>query len=607
MKKIIASILLGSAIMLTTSCDDYLEVDYYDILPATMQFETENGFDMSLMACYDMFYPSSSAWSMQPLSRLGTHPTLDTGALGWDRNYGTQDWSSITNGEFNTIYSGAYRAIFRVHLLLDALNKVDDSFFAQGKAKKDLLTAEARAIRAFNYLLLYKAFGGVPKFVEGDDYINVPARERATRQEILDYVISDLEFAHPLLNWLPDKYGANPQYGRITKGAVLGYLAEAYMWYGALTDAVLGGNYLSTRTQYYQKAKDINLRIINEGPYSLMPCFSFLFDSGPGWTTEDVWTVVLWSDFGPTMGASGNAQQDHYWTYHANAASMEYGGYGSLFISWEMYHRFEPGDRRKEATCVALGETNIWTKQTLGANNPNSFGKVRHGGEWNPNVSSAKWWRYPVNSTINRYAAYAFRFLRLTNIMLNYAECCWALGEYDDPTAWQYINDIRNRAFGNLEVDWEHPKWNHPHANFSGIEACPSPHLDAPVSVPDAKEYYTNYKTYFDGLSYDGVNVLLVAINLERSKEFNAEFTNFYDFKRTGFIAKFLDVEYPYTPNPPVPKNSQEYYDVKQTYRHFQNSEARLAYYPIPHQELINNRALTNGLIDPIYGNNPGY
>ena len=608
MKNLFIYVFAGLAIMLS-SCENYLEVDYYDILSDKLMFESENAFEMSLMGCYDTFYPdranlpqtSGQQWNFQQITRLAGHPTMDTNALGWDRNYCTQDWTSTSNSEFIIVWSMCYRAIFRTNQFLDALYKVDDSFFADGKKKKDLLEAQVRTIRAMNYFFLYRNFGGVPKYVEGDDYINVPARERSTEKEILDFIIADLEFAHPVLGWTPDQYGSSAEYGRITKGVSLSYLAEAYMWLGALKDA--GGNYTSDRSKYYQIAKDLNARVINEGPYKLLPCYSFLFDFGPGWTTEDIWTVVLWNDFGTVM-TSGNPQTDHYFAYHFNSASMEYSGWGSLFISWEAYHAFEPGDRRKEASVVGLGETNIWTKQTLGKSA--SYSKVRHGGEFNPNVSCTKWWRTPANNNVARFPPYAFRYLRLTNVMLNYAECCWALGQYDDPTAWGYINEIRNRAFGNLEVGWDHPAWNHPHADFSGIEACPSPEMTETVDVPDAKTYYTNYKTYFDQLSYTD-NPLLVAINLERRKEFLAEFTNLYDFKRTGFLATFLDVEYPYTPNPPVDKNSEAYLDVKQSWRHFQNSPTRLAYYPIPNEEFITNKALTLGLVDPIRGQNPGY
>ena len=128
----------------------------------------------------------------------------------------------------------------------------------------------------------------------------------------------------------------------------------------------------------------------------------------------------MWTDNGNNMsGVQGwSPTEDHYMTACYCAASMEYNGWGSLFISWECYNSFEEGDRRRAASMVALGETNPWTGQTIGANGaPN----VKTGSEYMPNISSLKYWRANCDywTTINQ--PFTMHLLRYAAILLNYA------------------------------------------------------------------------------------------------------------------------------------------------------------------------------------------
>lgn len=48
------------ALSTVTSCDDYLEVDHYDILPADFMFKTEENVLSGLNGLYDTFYTDST-------------------------------------------------------------------------------------------------------------------------------------------------------------------------------------------------------------------------------------------------------------------------------------------------------------------------------------------------------------------------------------------------------------------------------------------------------------------------------------------------------------------------------------------------------------------
>ena len=176
MKKIVISALSLLLLLTTNSCKDYLEVDHYDILPGDFMFQSEDNVEGGLIGCYDTFYPSKedneagadgSMWGFKPQYMLSNHPTLDTQASGWDKAYCTEDWTS-SSSEFLSLWVGCYKAISRCNTLLDGLESMDNDLFSEGEAGKKKIEAQARAIRAYNYLALAKNFGRVPMLMAGE-------------------------------------------------------------------------------------------------------------------------------------------------------------------------------------------------------------------------------------------------------------------------------------------------------------------------------------------------------------------------------------------------------------------------------------------------------
>ncbi len=95
--------------------DDFLTVDYYDIIDGDMMFTSIENAESGLIGCYDMFYPNSDYcgdWGLKPQIMLGDHPTLDTQATAWDRNYCIQAWTADDN-DISNGWNHAYHAISR--------------------------------------------------------------------------------------------------------------------------------------------------------------------------------------------------------------------------------------------------------------------------------------------------------------------------------------------------------------------------------------------------------------------------------------------------------------------------------------------------------------
>lgn len=103
------------------------------------------------------------------------------------------------------------------------------------EAKKGDLLGQAYFFRAWCYLRLVKAYGGVPiidevqNVIVGDDGGISLAKPRATAKECIDFIVNDLSLA---AEYLPSRWDIN-SYGRVTKGAALALKGRALLLYAS--------------------------------------------------------------------------------------------------------------------------------------------------------------------------------------------------------------------------------------------------------------------------------------------------------------------------------------------------------------------------------------
>ena len=550
MKKSFYHILLLSALTLgtTSSCDDYLEVDHYDILPEDFMYQNETNIKSGLYGIYDTFYTyqgsdnsgDDTTWGFKPNVFIAGHSTMDCQASGWDAEW--QRHAVLANkGSLDTAWRMSYKAIDRANRFLAGLQNVDVSVLSV--EKKTQFEAEARAIRAYNYLYLSKVFGPVPMLLTGETYTTSAGKARPENLEGTYQVIEeDLNFAMENLDWDP----ADGEYGRITKGFCKAFLAELYMYQKKFTEA----------------KKELN-DIIASNVYALEPCYANLHAWDNHWTKESVFEVAYHTH--GNMNWGGNSNDDGKIWYGYMCAAPEYGGWGSLALSWEYYRSFEQGDKRKEYTCVGTGDTHPITGQKLGLN-PSYSGYVQ-GSENVPCVYSLKYWRKQPGKDGFVYCPISLTFKRYAGVLLDYAECCFETGE--EATGWEMIRQVRNRAWGNLEI---------------GVQAIDFPQAmlnTTVVDVPDAKTVYAEYKTR-KGYTSD---VWKVALTQERRHELNAEFSLYFDLCRMGLAEEWFRCEYPKTKANSTP---EECWETGDSFRYFEHQKYQ-EIFPIPTNEILNN------------------
>ncbi|MFV0269422.1 MAG: RagB/SusD family nutrient uptake outer membrane protein, partial [Draconibacterium sp.] len=146
-----------------------------------------------------------------------------------------------------------YKNIFDSNVIL---SRIEDVEFSSEKEKK-ALKAEAFFFRAYAYKNLAILFGGVPLILEE---ITEPKRDfvRASREDVLTQVISDLKFA---AENLPDVTELKED-GRLTKAAASHVLTEVYLitkdWDNAISSAtsVINNPNYSLMTERFGAWKD---------------------------------------------------------------------------------------------------------------------------------------------------------------------------------------------------------------------------------------------------------------------------------------------------------------------------------------------------------------
>ncbi|MDR3132748.1 MAG: RagB/SusD family nutrient uptake outer membrane protein [Prevotellaceae bacterium] len=656
MKKIPYIIAMVTFSLVTVSCsEDFLEVDHYGIVEPEVLLSSQKYVEQGLNGVYDLLYPESisgdnvsQTWLLKPHLAMANYPTLDIQADGWDVDFNRQAWKT-TQAEFIGGWTRAYTAIDRANRFLANLQKADPMIFQGGEATMKIIEAQARALRAYFYTWLVQNFGGVPMLVTGETYSSNPGKERGTAEEAWSVIIGDLEYARDILDWTP----WNNQKGRVTKGMAKAYLAQAYMYMANINN----------RATWFGKAKTELKDIIDDGPYQLNPCFGQIHIPGVYWQPESIWEIAFpeWSNMTQT-----GTQTDAVWFPVQQKGAKEYGGWGPHYVSYEFCWSFEPGDKRLNYEVARYGEKNEFVMKHVEGGTPDmnsppdyqdyswfpggcalygfcenkgglgpNFGLVGLQSGWRsafittdnmPNNSDKKLWKEHVNYNGRRYTSLSSIQIRLAAVYLNYAECCFETG--DASTGWEYIQKIRDRAWGALESAAP--------ATMEGdvFKGKIFPFTLGGPTAPDAQTFYNQYKrssgkiqgtlkrlvgevdaltpiygqTTYVGHDYTPytAEAWKVALLIERRHEFFSEYSLWYDICRMGIAQQYLDAEYPYNNEDvrfeeiPGYLQSDRYVPNPHTKRDFQHNPNR-ELYPIPYDELVKNPALT------LEDQNPGY
>ena len=405
--------------MLTVSCtDEFIDRDPAYSIDSENYFNSKTDYENALIAAYDGL---QSTYVNVLLGEIASDNTLCGGESQTDA-IGFQQIDDMihtpVNSNLRDVWNWMFAGVSRANYILEFQDKTD----FEGKNQ---IIAEARFLRAYYHFELVKWFGGIP--LKGDARFKIGDEKIITRSSVVDVYTSienDLIFASNNLN------ATASQDGRATKGAALALLGKAYLYQNK-----------------FDKAAPTLETLIGLSKYSLVSDYNIIFESEGENGSESVFEVqytdIEGAGFDCLQCSEGNV---------AVGFSGPRNYTGTLFTSGfsfnvptsKIVNAFEVGDNRK---AVAILDIEDWASKT-GA----TFGKgYEHTGYYNrkyiPRKRSAT-----AAGDLNLTNPNNYRAIRYADVLLMAAEA-YNRGKIDDGKARGYLNEVRRRAFGDLNHD----------------------------------------------------------------------------------------------------------------------------------------------------------
>ncbi len=261
--KIASVALLGSSMLMATSCNDWLGLSPENSVTAADYWKTESDVESAMTGIYCSWVNASNRIFMHGEMRgdyLAPYTTNDA--------YTNIRECNIASTNTWVAWQAYYTVINNCNLLLEKADEAleaDASFSATSCAQ---YKAAATTVRALMYFYLIRVYKDVP-YVTWAYYSDDIERDCAPSKQtdILDDLISQLEEIESQ-NSLPYSYSSTDvaaNKGQVTMYFLKALLADMYRWQGALaTDA--------TKAQTaYQKCVNECEAIISSGQYALIP------------------------------------------------------------------------------------------------------------------------------------------------------------------------------------------------------------------------------------------------------------------------------------------------------------------------------------------------
>lgn len=277
--------------------------------------------------------------------------------------------------------------------------------------------AEMRALRALYYTILLDTHGNVPIISSYGDELPV----QNTRQEVYDFVISELNEIIPLLS---EEVG-QLTYGRITKYAVYHLLARVNL-----------NAEVYTGTAQWEKCIEACDIIINSGKFSLSPSYSDIFSASNEGNSEMIFAVPYDQIYAPEW----NAHMKMLLPDHRRVFDMEAQPWGGSSCNPQFIDSYDPNDNRLEDTWLMgdqLDANDGSVVMTLVKEMPSIYDcKFTEG---------FRCGKYEIEPGATGSLNNDFPFLRYTDVLMMKAEALLRTGQSD--AAAQIVTEVRMRSF----------------------------------------------------------------------------------------------------------------------------------------------------------------
>lgn len=410
------SILFVAGFLVTTSCDDYVDLNPQYSLDADNYFRSEGDYERALTGAYDLMQTSYlSFW----IGEIASDNAIAGGESPTDSE-GLHQIDAMTHGgvnsELRSIWRWMYTGITRVNYIFE--NK--DNIEFEGK---DAILAQAAFLRAHYYFELVKFFGDVPLVVDRRLGVEeVGSLGRTPKSDVYAQIEIDLLFAAEHLDW------TSPVKGRITKGAALALLGKAYLY----------------QEKFAEAAETLDI-VINEGPYELEDDYESLFRLAGENNSETVFDIqyvaVEGGSYGCFVCLEGNAAVGFDGIRGYDGPIYADGNSYNLPTA-DLYEAFANDDPRRD---IAVLDIEAFIAEQ---DEPDDIKYVEGGGGHtgyynNKYLKRADELGLPdtdLTSPLN------YKVIRYADVLLMAAEAYNRKASPDDNQAREYLNEVRDRV-----------------------------------------------------------------------------------------------------------------------------------------------------------------
>ena len=478
-KAFFLSMVLGAMFVSCNSFIDELEPIAQD---SDNYFNSEEDYDKALIGAYDMLQSTY----LNILSIVGASDDIVLGGDPFTYDQPTLQridkmiHTPADNNQLRDIWRFMYAAMGRANYILEFKDKTDFD-------GKDEVLAQAYFLRAYFAFELAKFFGDIPLSVEERDGVLRIKNKRIRIGEQYDvnrvgsidkvYALIEEDLKEAIALGLPTfTTDASLKY-KITETAAQALLGKVYLYHGTFDNS----KFSAALTQLNS--------VINSGFYSLPSTNVFLKsgENGPGSVFEVQYTSVEGAGWGCIQCSEGNYLPQ-------NNAPRDYTGpvykfgWGFSLPTQQLYDAYADGDQRRDITILEPA----LTAYSPSRENTGYFSKKYLPTQDNEATRTGS---DPLNYDNN------YRSIRYSDVLLMAAE---AAAQSGGANSISYLNQVRNRAFGNNSHDYP----------------------------------------------YNGESDLVVAIANERRLEFAGEGHRFFDLVRTGKAKIAFDSYNSTRPNP---------------------------------------------------------
>ncbi|PKB15515.1 RagB/SusD family nutrient uptake outer membrane protein [Flavobacterium sp. 5] len=414
----VTSMALFSAIFVSCS-DNFIERPIQYSIDSESYFNSKEDYQNALVGAYDLL---QTTYNNVIMGEFASDNTLAGGGDATD----VAGWQQIddmihtpVNENIKNTWDWMFAGVQRANYILEFKDKTD----FEGKNQ---IIAEARFLRAYYHFELVKWFGGIPlngdkRFAPGDE-TKIP---RSSVAEVYASIESDLIYAADNLS-----ADASVQ-GKVTKGAALALLGKAYLYDNKFPEAAIA----------FEK-------VIASSKYSLVTDYGSIFEmegeNGPESIFEVQYTDIEGASYVCKQCSEGNIAvgfsgvRDYVGPKYSS-------GWSFNVPTKETHDAFEIGDLRRDVSVLDIA---AWATANSTPGHPVTYSKGNEDTGYFSQKYLPRTRRNEASNDLKLTNPNNYRAIRYADVLLMAAEAL-NRGGLDDAKALGYLNQVRDRAFGN--------------------------------------------------------------------------------------------------------------------------------------------------------------